>query len=371
MADSANSIPAPNENPITFDHAEWLSQFEAVGGGFLATESQTSLCIACQGNTSENQSAAHAMLRDLTDDQRAAVIAHIRDRAGLPNMKPDLKTVCAQGLSERAGTSAASSGSALDAQQEGSRNMDMHHSFVLPAGSGLALDWDRAVAHVKHTESQLIAATHKADADETESLREAAHQAADAYHEAHRKLLELPAPDISAVITKLEISDTDDYFDLSVQPILADLRRLGKESDPSLLVGPNAVAVETGDLTSILVDYLAKHHAVLPLAEAKQVFGATFRQREAAGAAHTEWEEAKPESWDFDHPVERAWSDALRAHEASWKLLAGSAVKTMAELEEKIDMCRADPDIEGEGFRDFLLTCIQSDIRHLAERKAA
>lgn len=89
MADFRHSTPAPSANPIPFDPAAWLSHFESVGGGFLATDSQTSLCIAYQGTTAEERGAAHIMLRDLADHQRVGVVAHIRERAGFSPAQPD------------------------------------------------------------------------------------------------------------------------------------------------------------------------------------------------------------------------------------------------------------------------------------------
>ncbi|MDE1915018.1 MAG: hypothetical protein KGJ57_04965 [Sphingomonadales bacterium] len=145
MADTANSTPASDENPAVFNPAAWLSQFEAIGGGFLATESQTSLCIACQGNTPENQSAAHAMLRELTDDQRAAVIAHIRARAGLSAPQSVLNAISLEKLSDPAGTSVAPSGPTLG-QPEGSQDMDTTHSFTLPRDTERPADWNAALA---------------------------------------------------------------------------------------------------------------------------------------------------------------------------------------------------------------------------------
>jgi len=92
MADFRHSTAAPSANPIPFDPAAWLSHFESVGGGFVATDSQTSLCIAYQGTSAEARGIAHAMLRDLANDQQASVIAHIRERAEVPVAQPDVIT---------------------------------------------------------------------------------------------------------------------------------------------------------------------------------------------------------------------------------------------------------------------------------------
>lgn len=642
----ANQAPiTPAALAATFDAARWLSHFESIGGGFLATESQTSLCIACQGTTPENESAAHAMLRDLSDEQRAGVIVHIRERAGLSAPQPDLKAVCSQEVSEPDATSLPSSGAVLDDQPKGPSQMDMSHAFALPVEAAPALDWDGAVAkyeslralHVETSESTagyfeeesqlsdawldaetaainmpaphfaavlwklgrlveegegceisfeklrtiqgdvkrlleapsaarvewdaVISAYNEAkDAYERHSrevhdpagdnmtddiarennrlaeiltdcenamiraaapdlralrtkldfvfkddgdgytgswrlgyleqtLAEIAHllegaktdgalggeslepgtiavsghsdelDAADAtsnaspysiadfraanqayvaadkamneFHDQHyipasdqwsawraqwplktpdsnaeyvasraaasalldpvqeqfnhlvgecsgalMTLISTPAPDITAVTRKVQVLIDAQEWDggeceSHLKHLMADLNRLGELNRQTLPSERATIADASENLTSVLVGYLAEHNAVLTLAEAKQVFDVTFQRRQAAGAAHTAWEVAEPHCYDLDHPIERAWNDSLRAHEASWKLLAGSSVETMAELEEKIALCQSDPDIEADGFRDLLINRIQSDMRQLSERRAA
>ncbi|WP_068082674.1 hypothetical protein [Novosphingobium rosa] len=641
----ANQAPiTPAAPAATFDAAQWLSHFESIGGGFLATESQTSLCIACQGTTPENQSAAHAMLRDLTDEQRAGVIVHIRERVGLSAPQPDLKVVCSQEVSEPAGISPPSSGQTLG-QSEGSHDMDMTHSFT-PALSDAAaakfeaanhayVDADKAMndfdqQYLQPASDQWRAwrdhwpiktpdsnAEYVASRDAASALLQPVQDRFDrlAYDRgaALMTLISAPAPDIAAVTRKVQVLiDTQEWdggdCESHLKHILADLQQVSGSHPPAmpdatsnwsseemqqrtlsdferLLVPPafprdegfwalvneleaveatpfdpeaddddinrasellgaimtlpvrdptatkwkldymmpeaawvpeyieqikadytlwlgapaaahnvdaslhaawgrflanrealealpmegaesraaenaycdaagNAedeilkatattpagaavklraalsnllagsfeqeaalrrndlaslstasldldarlvlsalhdleamsalqigdgrgdqsmkdVAPPRDDLTGMLAGYLAQHNAVLTLAEAKQVFDITFSQRQATSAAHTEWEYSEAYSFDFDHPIERALRDALLTHEASWKLLAGSSVETMAELQEKVDLCRADPDIECEGFRDLLINRIQSDMRHLSERKAA
>jgi hypothetical protein len=436
MADFQHSMPAPSENPVAFDAAAWLSHFESIGGGFLATESQTSLCIACHGNTSENQSAAHAMLRDLTDDQRAAVIAHIRAKASLSETQPDLKAVCSQGLSEPAGTSAAPSGPSLG-HSEGLHEMDMTHTFPLLASDNpAALAWSDLVADFKAKRAAWLAATdlddnareafraactllppeptqpgpayagnildktirdlsNACDAPENKAAWDdysqshaawkaqrddlcgqivgpaiaACSQASSASSDALNRLISHRVANLHDLGEKIEIIvaewDEADVPYEHVTEILSDVVHLSAAQDA------DASMHAKSNLPGILMGHLAEHHANLPLAEAKQVFDVTFQQRQAASAAHTEWEDSETCSFDLDHPVERALRDALLTHEAAWKLLARSVVETMAELQEKIALCRADPDIEAEGFRDFLFTCIQSDMRHLNERQAA
>jgi hypothetical protein len=126
----ANQAPITRAAPAaTFDAAHWLSRFESVGGGFLATENQTSLCVACHGKTPQDQKIAHAMLRDLADDQRAAVVAHIRAGAGLFGVQPDLNAIPLERLSRMAGTEPPPSGDAPN-QRKGPQHMDMTHSFT-------------------------------------------------------------------------------------------------------------------------------------------------------------------------------------------------------------------------------------------------
>ncbi|NKJ02875.1 hypothetical protein [Novosphingobium sp. SG707] len=144
MADNAPNTPAAPA--ATFDVAVWLSRFESMGGSYLATESQTSFCLACEG-VAPGQSPAHAMLRELTDRQRAEVIAHIRARAGFIQIQqetgkqPDLNAISLEKLSELDGNAPPSSAPALD--QEGSQNMDMTHAFVPALADAGPIGWDQ------------------------------------------------------------------------------------------------------------------------------------------------------------------------------------------------------------------------------------
>lgn len=149
MADNAPITGAVNA--ATFDVTAWLSHFASMGGSYLATESQTSFCLACESMGSSRKSPALALLNSLTDDQRAEVVAHIRALAGLsPALKesasqPDLNAIPLEKLSEPAGIPAASGGPSLD-QLEGSHDMDMTHAFVPATTDAKPAGWDQVFA---------------------------------------------------------------------------------------------------------------------------------------------------------------------------------------------------------------------------------
>lgn len=274
----ANQAPiTPAALAATFDAAHWLSHFESIGGGFLATESQTSLCIACQGTSPENQSAAHAMLRGLTDEQRAEVIVHIRERAGLSAPQPDLKAVCSQGVSEAAGISPLSSGQALG-QSEGSYDMDMTHSFT-PALSDAAAAKFEAANHayvaadkamndfdqqyLKPASDQWSAwrdqwpiKTPDSNAEYVAS-REAASalykpvqgqfdQLVDVRSSALMGLIAAPAPHIAAITRKVQVLVDAEEWDggdceSHLKHILADLQTLGEGNGHSASAASDAI----------------------------------------------------------------------------------------------------------------------------------
>ena len=70
-----------------FSPADWLRKFEALGGGYVVSDTRTSFCIPLQGVTLAEQHAANALLQHLTEGERASVVQHIRDLAGLPRLR--------------------------------------------------------------------------------------------------------------------------------------------------------------------------------------------------------------------------------------------------------------------------------------------
>lgn len=65
-------------NAHTFDPAIWLARFEALGGCFTVTPSgETMLGWFCWGHPAEEQAQARAMGEALSEQQRAAITAHL------------------------------------------------------------------------------------------------------------------------------------------------------------------------------------------------------------------------------------------------------------------------------------------------------
>ncbi|MBN9146232.1 hypothetical protein J2X73_004472 [Novosphingobium sp. 1748] len=226
MADNAPITPAAPA--ATFDVAVWLSRFESVGGNYLATKSQTSFCLACE-ELAPGQSPAHAMLRELTDQQRAAVVTHIRTRAGLSptslekTRQPDLNAIPSEKVSETAGIPALSGGHSLDLP-EGSHDMDMTHAFAPVLATQRPKDWDSALAEYEAAQA-CSNALRKSD-----PLSDAAR---DACCEALDHLVEnVRAPSLQALSYKIGLSqkhwETWGRPDEWLQAFQADLDSLAK-----------------------------------------------------------------------------------------------------------------------------------------------
>lgn len=72
------STPARGgKSACAFDPTIWLTQFERVGGAFTVTD-KLNLFIAVHGQSDAQLSQARHLIVDLTDDQEAAIVAHLR-----------------------------------------------------------------------------------------------------------------------------------------------------------------------------------------------------------------------------------------------------------------------------------------------------
>lgn len=205
------------------------------------------------------------MLRDLTNDQRAAVIVYIRARAGLSDAQPDLKVVCSQGLSEPAGISLPSSGLALG-HSEGPHDMDMTHAFTATApvyfpavpvaadGSvfqNAAKAWIDAVSAIE---------SHTRDEDIPRDL-------CDAQSATWRGMLDTPAPDLASLRFKLErllqiepaVDATNTWDGAEVHQTLADIARL--MAGPAIPVVPATTQVACLDVDQEISAEWQRWHA--------------------------------------------------------------------------------------------------------------
>lgn len=79
--DTAHAAHAISEAPSAFDPATWLDEFETVGGGYVVTN-RLSLCMMVEGRTDEELSRARLMIVTLSESDRSALVAHIREREG-------------------------------------------------------------------------------------------------------------------------------------------------------------------------------------------------------------------------------------------------------------------------------------------------
>lgn len=167
MATEAPTTSAPQAD--TFDPAAWLSHFEAVGGGYSASEARTSLCIAYDGSTDEDQRAANALVNQLAQDDRCRVIGLIRARSGLAQHslahgadQPDLKPECLESVSEHRPDGAASGSDIADASK-GPQDMNMM-SAICVAELNAALPSDIADITSEHPIGLPDAMAHYRDA---------------------------------------------------------------------------------------------------------------------------------------------------------------------------------------------------------------
>lgn len=60
----------------TFDPADWLARYTALGGVYVAN-GKLNLCILVNKQSEDELSQIRQMIVDLTDDQRAALLVHV------------------------------------------------------------------------------------------------------------------------------------------------------------------------------------------------------------------------------------------------------------------------------------------------------
>ena len=61
-----------------FDPAEWLGKFQSIGGGYVLADSRFSLMYQIEGRPADDQRSASRMISELTAENRASLIAHLR-----------------------------------------------------------------------------------------------------------------------------------------------------------------------------------------------------------------------------------------------------------------------------------------------------
>lgn len=84
MADTSTSTRAPSAHPSssvltqsgTFDPADWLARYTALGGVYVAN-GKLNLCILVNNQTEDQLSQVRELVVALTDDDKAAILAHI------------------------------------------------------------------------------------------------------------------------------------------------------------------------------------------------------------------------------------------------------------------------------------------------------
>lgn len=76
MAIHAPITGAPTCAP--FNPADWLSQFESLGGGYAATENSLQLAILLGDQTDAELIQARLLVAALTPDDKAAIFAHLK-----------------------------------------------------------------------------------------------------------------------------------------------------------------------------------------------------------------------------------------------------------------------------------------------------
>jgi hypothetical protein len=64
-----------------FKPAQWLANFECVGGGYTLTECRLALMYQIEGRSPDDQRRACQLISELDDDYRASLIAHLCQRA--------------------------------------------------------------------------------------------------------------------------------------------------------------------------------------------------------------------------------------------------------------------------------------------------
>jgi hypothetical protein len=77
---TCTSTSAPTTH--AFDPQTWLAEFEQVGGGYVVNHTRFALIYQIEGQPLANQRKACAMTASLSDDDKAALIAFLREREG-------------------------------------------------------------------------------------------------------------------------------------------------------------------------------------------------------------------------------------------------------------------------------------------------
>jgi hypothetical protein len=76
--DSQNGPGALTETHSAFDPADWLAAFERVGGGWVLRD-DLALAIYPEGRTESELNCARRLVVSLTQEQRKAILAHLRE----------------------------------------------------------------------------------------------------------------------------------------------------------------------------------------------------------------------------------------------------------------------------------------------------
>lgn len=175
----APSAHIPNSTPShsgTFDPADWLAKYTALGGVYVAN-GKLNLCILVNKQTEDELSQIRQMVVDLSDRDKAAILAHVH--ATPASTLPTWQEVVAQ----------------YEAADAAVRN----HPY------GDALPSDPDFADVDRDHSACLAKDRQA----------------------YLRLIETPVPDHAALRRKVEIiADVYDLDDEATAPIIADLDRL-------------------------------------------------------------------------------------------------------------------------------------------------
>lgn len=182
-AHPSDQSPAQNGTPqreilTGFDPADWLARYTALGGVYVAN-GKLNLCILVNKQSEEELSQIRQMVVDLTDDDRAAILAHVASEpAYTPVTWRDVVT-----------------------KYETDEAAFSRHPYARThpdAPEHMALDLEHKALMVRSSESL-------------------------------RKLIETPAPDHAALCRKVEIirKEYGDYEGL-FSALLADIERLGR-----------------------------------------------------------------------------------------------------------------------------------------------
>lgn len=300
--DTRNAPSAHLANPAathsgTFDPAAWLERYTALGGVYVAN-GELNLCILVNHQTEEDLSQIRQMIVDLSDEQRAAILAHLQ--AG---------------------------------------------------GSAAQLDWQGVVAKYEADRDAFCAHPYgrtSPDDPGYQALSREADELTELSEASLRKMIETPAPDRAAFRFKLETAATE-YGDAHgvLSHLIADVDRLSQtRSDEAILAAwerrraaygrynalPFSDSSEPGDMTpeeraewdqiDAADEVIREHVATTPEGAAVQLWIAlqhsiTQRDDEAACLRRDlGWFEAKGEGLDWNVRLVIAALRSLKAMEA-------------------------------------------------------